>query len=177
MPAISNRFVGSGFIFSPSVASTSSCSTESLLSTRFGAANGPRFSRRRHWQDAPRIPAPKAVGCNRWVRPVFPKPVQTGGWKAKVAGEFGEQRTPNAPRTLTTSVRCFNQAYTETEKTSTRRPTRRAGDKEEELVRSPRGPAAKGSTSSRPGGRRPGLRYGYASKLRSMRPKREHAAN
>jgi hypothetical protein len=27
--------------------------------------NGLRFSRRRLWQDTPRIPVPKVVGCNR----------------------------------------------------------------------------------------------------------------
>ena len=45
------------------------------------------------------------------------------------------------------------------------RPTRRARDKEEELVRSPRGQAAKGRTPSRLGGRWPEFRYGYERKL------------
>jgi len=47
----------------------------------------------------PLMSAEGAVGCSDWVRPVLPKPVQTGGWEAKVAGEFGEQRTPRSPRT------------------------------------------------------------------------------
>jgi hypothetical protein len=34
------------------------------------------------------------------VRPALPRPVQTGGWEAKAAGDFGEQQTPRSPRTL-----------------------------------------------------------------------------
>jgi hypothetical protein len=53
-------------------------------------------------------------------RPVRPKPEWSGGWAAKVAGEFGEQRTSNAPRTLCIHVGAmFTTAYTEITKTST----------------------------------------------------------